>query len=355
MFSVELLRAREGDCIWIEYGRSAPVDRRIIVVDGGPPGVHAVLRRRIKQAKRERAAEQLHIDLIVVTHIDSDHIGGILNLLSRPERNVTVGDVWFNGVNQLSNVLGTAQGDRLSTLLSTGAFAWNKRFEGNRIAVVDTAAELPRIVLDGDMVITVLGPLEGRLWALARIWDSVAHAAEAAQPESGEKREDILGEAWPPNYIDDESNLDEAVANATSISLLLEYGARACLLAADANAADLTKTVRRLLKQRHDHFLSIDLFKVPHHGSAANVTSELLRSLNCRRYAISTSGAVHNHPNHQAILRVIKEGGSSPHLMFNYRTEKTKLWDERRNELPHALRNYSVEYGCENAGLAVQL
>lgn len=355
MFAIELLEAREGDCIWIEYGGSDPVDRHIIVVDGGPPGAGKVLRERIERAKKERGAEQLHLELVVITHIDSDHIGGILELLTKPEPRVSIGDIWFNGVMQLSSVLGPAQGERLSTLLATDRLRWNEAFKGGRIAIPEDTGQLPHLELTGKMLVTVLGPPEDRLWKLAKGWKAVVEAAEQPVRDTGTPRKDILGEEWPPVYRDERPDIDSGPANASSILLLMEYDKKAVLLAADGSPIDLEKGIDRLLGQRGERFLPLSLFKVPHHGSEGNLTSELLRKLSCSQFALSTDGSKNKHPHHQTILRLIKEGGGTPHLMFNYRTNKTRLWEDRRDELPPGFRGYSVEYGKKGRGLVIRL
>jgi hypothetical protein len=127
------------------------------------------------------------------------------------------------------------------------------------------------------------------------------------------------------------------------------------LLAADGSPIDLEKGIDRLLGQRGERFLHLSLFKVPHHGSEGNITSELLRKLNCSQFALSTDGSKNEHPHHQTILRIIKEGAGTPHLMFNYRTNKTRLWEGRREDLPLEFRNYSVEYGQKGRGLVIRL
>ena len=74
MLSIEMLPARHGDCLWIEYAEGVSDRTRRILVDGGPGFAYGALRARIEQlplAERE-------FELVVVTHIDADHIEGII-------------------------------------------------------------------------------------------------------------------------------------------------------------------------------------------------------------------------------------------------------------------------------------
>jgi glyoxylase-like metal-dependent hydrolase (beta-lactamase superfamily II) len=68
--SVELLPARHGDCIWIEYGRG---DVRRILIDGGPLDTFERIQKRLAKAP---AGDQA-FEMIVLSHVDADHIEGL--------------------------------------------------------------------------------------------------------------------------------------------------------------------------------------------------------------------------------------------------------------------------------------
>ena len=82
MFRVEMRPAACGDCLWIEYG--TPPATHIVVIDGGVGATAKDLANRIAQARAERGVDVLDIELLVVTHIDNDHIGGVLDQGHRP-------------------------------------------------------------------------------------------------------------------------------------------------------------------------------------------------------------------------------------------------------------------------------
>src|SRR5271166_3132648 len=99
-----MLPAGHGDCLWIEYGDPT----RRILVDGGPYYSYKHLRNRIEQLD----VGDRHFELLIVTHIDADHIEGILRLLQEPQHlGVSFDDVWFNGATQINAALD--QGDLL--------------------------------------------------------------------------------------------------------------------------------------------------------------------------------------------------------------------------------------------------
>src|SRR5262245_14723985 len=82
IFSLEVRRARAGDCLLLHYG--SPTDPGLIVIDGGPATVYdSFLRPRLEALKKARKLEgdaPLPIDTVMVSHIDDDHINGVLAL-----------------------------------------------------------------------------------------------------------------------------------------------------------------------------------------------------------------------------------------------------------------------------------
>src|SRR5688500_8634689 len=83
MFILEALRAKYGDALLLHYGTED--EPRLAVIDGGPGGIYAgVLKPRLMQLREERGlddADPLPIELMMVSHLDADHITGILELM----------------------------------------------------------------------------------------------------------------------------------------------------------------------------------------------------------------------------------------------------------------------------------
>ena len=77
------------------------------------------------------------------------------------------------------------------------------------------------------------------------------------------------------------------------------------------------------------------MFKLPHHASQNNISKELLELLQCKRYLISTNGSYFDHPDREAIARVIKYGGTRPTLCFNYQSEDNVIWAETHMHQPY--------------------
>ena len=118
----------QGDCLWVEYGD--PMHPSRLLVDGGTPETSVALRKRVTQLPEN----DRHFDLLIVTHIDNDHIGGVLELLGEDLPGLSFDDIWFNAWRHLPETglekFGPVQGEKLSTLLDRSYGPWNKCFDG---------------------------------------------------------------------------------------------------------------------------------------------------------------------------------------------------------------------------------
>ena len=95
MFEIEMLPAREGDCLWIRYGTAKKQYQ--ILIDGG----RAATAKELKARFAALPAAQKTFELLIITHIDRDHIEGVLGLLEDPHLSLRFKDVWFNGFDHI--------------------------------------------------------------------------------------------------------------------------------------------------------------------------------------------------------------------------------------------------------------
>ena len=358
MLELRLLPARQGDAIWIRWQDGARV--RQMMVDMGTPGTG----RRLRDWLSPPDGAERAFELLVVTHIDADHIGGVLScLVDEPPLDVAFADVWFNGLDHLDppalESFGGAQGKRLMDWLA--GRRWNHAFGGRRITSEDAGAP---VELPGGLVVTVLGPPAERLVALEPQWRRELAAAlakrEAPPPRTGEL--EAFGRARPARpdlpdlaALDARARLasggDGSKPNGSSIALLLEYGGRRVLLGADAYAGDLLATLQRLGGGAP---VRLDAFKLPHHGSRENVTPALIEAVDCTRFLFSTDGTQFFHPDAEAVACVLNHGlpdRPEIELWFNQRSEFTGWWDDPAWQ---ARFKYAPIYGGED-GLALRL
>ena len=94
---ITFLPAFHGDCIIVSYVHEDI--QRNILIDGGPPRTYP---RVLKPALEKITSDKQNIDLLIVTHIDDDHIGGIKKLFEDTKLDRSfIKRVWFNSGNLL--------------------------------------------------------------------------------------------------------------------------------------------------------------------------------------------------------------------------------------------------------------
>jgi beta-lactamase superfamily II metal-dependent hydrolase/tetratricopeptide (TPR) repeat protein len=317
--SIEMLPARHGDALWIEWG--PPDQRHRMLIDGGPTDAFEDVRHRIEQLD----AAQRRFDLMVVTHIDLDHIGGAIELLEDDTLGVHYDDIWFNDYHHLSDeapTRGALQGEFLGDLLTDAKLPWNKAFRGGAVRV-EPNRPLPRVRLDGDLTLVLLSPTPEKLTALRSEWEKTL--AEAKKKEAERAAEESAGTVTRGGRI--VFGGDTSKANGSSIAMIVEHQDERWLLAGDAHADVLLSGLQRYGREVDEHPVRLDGFKLPHHGSARNITQDLLAAIKCERFLVSTNGAYFKHPD-SACLDLIVRHTDRPDLVFNYRSEFTSPWAE---------------------------
>lgn len=349
-----MLPASNGDCLWLEYGDASTVRR--VLIDTGWARTYPDLRRRILALPR---AERV-FELLIITHIDADHIQGAVPLLQDEALGCRFKDVWYNGwkhiesipdtVNEPIDVLGAREGEFIGVLLEDLGLPWNAHahFNGERIMVPATG-DLPVVELDGGLQLTLLSPTRARLSDLVKTWrddakragfepgDKDAIRAQLASGRYANVTLDPLGDPSVPERSVDELDVlgetegpaghDNSKPNGSSIAVLAEYDGKRALLTGDAWPAVLIDSLGRLGASDDDP-LRVDTWKLAHHGSWANVSAELARLIKTPRVLVSTNGDGFRHPHAEAIDLVVanRRHRGRLELVFNYRTTTTEPW-----------------------------
>jgi hypothetical protein len=360
---LRFLPAAEGDAIWVRWGDDL---QHQLLVDMGKETTGTVMRRRFEALpNRERSFE-----LLVITHVDGDHIGGVLTGLAEAPGldGLAFEDVWFNGWAHLHGKavpapghvsglesMGAAQGQRLTAWL-TGP--WNEAFGRGPVA---RASPLKTVELSDDLTLTVLGPTTERLTDLIETWEDEVELAIAKGRLPASAGLEAMGRAKPVKpeletpidlgfLADEASKLDGSRSNGTSITLLLEWRHRRVLLTGDAFGADVVDGLRLV---GGDGPVALDLVKLPHHGSQANVSDALVKAIASPAWVISTNGAVFHHPDAAAVARVIRGAiDPRPTLYFNVPSEFNEWWTD---ETWTKRFDYATETGTADEGLTITL
>ena len=142
------------------------------------------------------------------------------------------------------------------------------------------------------------------------------------------------------------SATDRSLPNASSVVLLLEYGGERLLLAGDSTPDMLLPAVRRLLHERAVDRLPLSAFKLPHHGSAKNVTRPLLECLPAAHYLFSSDGSYFRTPTRPPWRgsAAVRRRGRRTGVQLRHRPHRA--WDDDRLRDPFG---YRVRYPDEGS------
>lgn len=330
MSYVRMLKACHGDALLLQCtkGRQSGT----IVVDGG-----AGTNRRFNEFI-DAADALAHVDLMVLTHPDSDHIDGILHYVEThaKDKPFPVSECWANCAPDISIHFGTdlsaGQASTLSVMLEeisrlNPGFMWRSDV---------TAAQ----VFDFPFAkLTVLTPTPASLANFIDKYRTKTGHRGAGQEvvNTAAKRSLDFDIPMPqlalrPTPAQCESSYNLA-ANASSLSFIVECDDMTGLMLADTFQDDVCLSLRALGYSETNR-LKADFVKVSHHGSSANTGNELLSLIDCDTFLFSTNGGKGRsyHPERETIARILchpaRDYGKNINLLFNYSREEIESSDK---------------------------
>lgn len=312
MLVLEVLRAKFGDALLLHFGTKAkPL---LSVIDGGPPGVWAdALEPRLHEIRKQRKLadnKPLEIELAMVSHIDRDHIAGMLEMAQgmkdlRDARQPVPWKIkryWHNSFDDLlenddvtvgasasgmsaaslggllqpegSLVLASVnEGRDLRNLLDALKLAGNPPFKG----LVRAGA---KPIALGNLKLTVVAPLEENLLALQKDWNE--HVKKILEKEDDEAR------AQAAAFV------DRSVYNLASIVVLVEGDGKRILLTGDGRGDHTLEGLEKAKLMDNKGRIELDVLKMPHHGSVRNVDGIYFERIRAKHYVISADGKFDN-------------------------------------------------------------
>jgi hypothetical protein len=376
IFSLDVRRARKGDCLILHFGTKA--DPGLILIDGGPANVYSPqLKPRVQQIRAARgltATQSLPVDLAMVSHIDDDHINGILELTGeliaaqdgRKPLPLKILDFWHNTFDDIigndpdhliaavkasfgaASLAGEAdvdgldpdaakvlasvdQGFRLRDDLKKLAIPINSEFDGKVILAAKGAAALD---IGRGLTLTVAGPMKPELAALQKEHDAFLKTAAKAK-----KR----GTASLAAFT------DTSVPNLSSVVVLAKADGKTILLTGDARGDKILNGLELAGIVKPKGKLHVDVLKMPHHGSDRNMAQSFLDRITADHYVFSGNGE-HGNPE-RATLEMLRaargDTAYSIHLTYpiaDIDVERKKDWEkEQAKEKARKKKNPKVK------------
>jgi hypothetical protein len=361
MFTLEALEAKHGDSLLLRWGNAtAP---HLIVIDGGPAGVfRASLRPRLQGLAKERGGGPLPIRLLMVSHIDDDHIRGVLDFTRE------LSDLKKEKKPLPWRVLAAALEAAVRPLAAGGDLPAGLPFDRPSAAIVASVGQgrdlrtdaralgldvnkpwgkLVWAPVDGTRTVTfedgltfrVVGPLEAQVRELQKDWDK--------KLEEMKKKSAAEAQAMAAEFV------DKSVYNLSSIVVLAVRGGRRMLLTGDARGDYVLDGLANAGLLEGDA-LHVDLLKLPHHGSDRNVAPEFFRRLTADHYVISADGR-HGNPDPAALEMLTEARGNAEYRVYltNREPRAVKFFDKDGRKPG---RRYEVVYRADAArGVPVAL
>ncbi|MEZ7505968.1 ComEC/Rec2 family competence protein [Flavobacterium sp. Arc2] len=321
---IKFLKAFNGDAILISFKEKG--DTRNILIDGGMPAtyVHKDKKGKLKYGELKETVDKIResnekIDLLVLTHVDDDHIGGVLKWFEKDkEAHKIIGQVWFNSGRLISehyneqeiatNLLEIPDDGTLTSIGQGVKFEdyieekgiWNRR----TFVSLDSFKYL-------SINFKILSPSPDKLQLLLGKW-------EKEKPESlytsVDKNDYEL--TLKEHIAKDKFKEDPAIHNGSSIALIMTLNKKNFVFLADAHPTVVVNSLKAFGYSK-DKPLKAALVKISHHGSKANNSIEMLELIKTNKYIISTNGNKHAHPNKQFLARLASINENCE-VYFNY-------------------------------------
>lgn len=219
-------------------------------------------------------------------------------------------------------------GKNLAELIQAGGYRWNT-------SVVNNLVSKGQIVQFGDLKITILNPGIETLTKMGKKWlyhlkqinsnnieitrDPLFDAAFEGFLLNNEKNIEFKQENisyssedldWLDKYAEyKDIEMDSKITNCSSIALLIDYKDIKMLFPGDSPIQLFENELPKIL----------DVIKLPHHGSAKNISLEFIKNTKVKYYLLSTDGKRYiDHPGKAVIANIIKNTGNNTELIKNY-------------------------------------
>jgi len=332
---IKFLKAFKGDAILISFKEGT--QSRNILIDGGMPATYIQKGKNgkpvygeLKEAIDTIRESGQKIDLLILSHVDDDHIGGVLKWFEKDkEAPKLIGKVWFNSGRLISEYFDEPENvENLldlnpdeSTLTSIGqGVKFEDYIEKNGIWDRSIVIALEYFEYLG-LKLKILSPSPDKLKLLLGKWEK---ESPESLDTSAEKNDYEL--TLSEHIANDKFKEDPAIHNGSSIAFILTFEKKNFVFLADAHSTVVVNSLKEFGYSKEKP-LKAELVKISHHGSKANNNKEMLELIKTRKYVISTNGNKHAHPNKQFLARLASVNDNCE-VYFNYPEQIEKIFTE---------------------------
>lgn len=333
MLNIKMLKASCGDSIIITYGKEMS---NYILIDGG---IGRECYRQLVKFSKKIVEEKSKINLLILTHTDSDHISGILKLFTSREFDFNiVNEMWFNYGTFLNKALDRdIRNDKNVIYLQDEGceISWK---QGNRLENVlknenilleTVIKKLDKYNIEG-AYITILSPSIEVLKEFNENWemenDKVAEIS--AEYDYSEDIEMLNAKAFVGNIT---------LANKSSIAFLFEYESMKILFLGDAAPDEVVNSLQEL-GYSEDRPLYVDFCKISHHASKHNTNNKLIKLIQCQNFLISTNQTTSGRPSKECLSRIICNSDSSVKFYCNYDLKMDNIFSAEE------IKKYDIQF-----------
>ncbi len=324
---IDMLPVGDADAFIVEVGLDGTSET--ILIDGGKDWEDGERVLRQLDAYYER-----QIDHLIVSHIDAEHVGGLLHVVEQlgPGQ---IAQAWVHdlsrhgvGVRQAVKAARRLAGDAKSEAVRAVATHMADSIEATQRLIEALRAKgvpVNEAFADGANRIgpfEVLGPTQAYLAECVGFFSDERMLSRMVEEGIAFRRRKTAGMGpAAPDVVLAEAVDDPETARQASLILLLEYEGDRYLFTGDAGRAGFAACPD--LERARD----LHLLKVPNHGSKHNVSPDLLDLFRPKLAYISASGVgINPHPD---VVTALKARGAAI-----YSTSNTgNVW-HHRGEVP---------------------
>lgn len=322
--TINILQVKHGDAFVLECQQGG--NKGVIVVDGGPQSTNKVF--------KDALALYPTIDLLVLTHYDEDHIGGILSYFRSClscHCPLKIKEIWANCASSINfdenKDLSLKQAIKLSNILQEyvdqGILVWRADIcEGIKVDL--KFANIEVLSPTHEVLVKTTSGIQKEMEKSDLTLSISTHHRQSIDLDKS-LEELALNEKKAPDLND-----PNQLSNASSIAFMIECDGTKVLMLGDAYPQKIADYIKyKSTEEGKELPRKVDYVKVSHHGSRNNISNELLDVINCQNYIISTNGGkgITCHPDRETIANIVchptRDISKKVNLFFNY--SKTRI------------------------------